>query len=390
LIFPLSRQEFLSHYWGKSFLHLPGHPGKFGKLFPWSQLNRVLDYHRLSPVRLRLFKDGEAIRPRNYLQSSEGGAARVSVLSFTHYLAEGATLILDDAEDLYHPLRALAIALERVFRVRIQVNLYAGWRSNRGFDLHWDDHDAFILQVAGNKRWAVYGATRPSPLRPDIEEPAAPSGSPLWESIMREGDLMYIPRGFWHIAYPLDEPCLHLTVGLPSPTGLSLLHWLVDTLKSVTEARQDLPHLASPQEQAAYVERLGGELFKAWNSDVMGRFMEEVDAQALPRSYGQLPYAATLQGMPVDNATRIRLAAPRPVKFSEDHAQGVVQFKCCGKQWQCDQTLLPILESFNKDGRSQTFEDLVALASNGASVDSIKNFVQEMVRSGLLVVELDT
>src|SRR6266511_1480125 len=155
IISPLTQEEFLRRHWGRSFLHLSGGQGKFDGLFPWMLLSHVLEYHRISPIRLRLFKDGESVKPRMYAQIHENREPEIRVSDFIKYLREGATLILDDAEELSPPLRRLAISLERLFRVRVQVNLYAGWHKNRGFDLHWDDHDILVLQVAGSKRWEV-------------------------------------------------------------------------------------------------------------------------------------------------------------------------------------------------------------------------------------------
>ena len=112
------------------------------------------------------------------------------------------------------PITDIAESLERLFRVRIQVNAYAGWRTSHGFDLHWDDHDVFILQVAGRKQWKVYGMTRKYPLAVDVEPTVEKPDAPLWEGMLEDGDLLYIPRGWWHVATPLDEPTLHLTVGV--------------------------------------------------------------------------------------------------------------------------------------------------------------------------------
>ena len=121
------------------------------------------------------------------------------------------------------PITHLAESLERVFRVRIQVNAYAGWRTSHGFDLHWDDHDVFILQIAGRKKWKVYGMTRKYPLARDVEPATDKPDTPLWEGMLEDGDLLYIPRGWWHVATPLDEPTLHLTVGVNNPNGADLL-----------------------------------------------------------------------------------------------------------------------------------------------------------------------
>ena len=57
----------------------------------------------------------------------------------------------------------------------------------------------------------------------------------------KTADLLYIPRGWWHVATPLDEPTLHLTVGVNNPNGADFLAWYVDRLKTSEDVRRDLP-----------------------------------------------------------------------------------------------------------------------------------------------------
>jgi len=387
LIRPLSPAEFFCRHWGKSFVHVPGWPGKFGKLFPWAELNQVLENHRLSSQRLRLFKEGKPIGAKSYMSASETGGARVRILDITRHLADGGTLILDDADDLYQPLGSLTAALERVFRAGAQVNLYAGWRTARGFDLHWDDHNVFILQIAGIKRWVVYEPTRPYPLKADVEKAPAPEGPPAWDSILREGDLLYLPRGWWHVAYPQDEPCLHLTVSINSFIGLDLLQWFVNTLRASADVRRDLPLQDTVEAQRDFVDRLGKQLLEYWNANVLSDFMAEIDSQVPPRLRAHLPYAATDGGVPLGENTRIKLAARRRLDLREDRSAEIVRFKYIGKEWQVDRRWLHILESLNEDGQGHAMGELTALTLKSTDLAAIHNFVHEMIRSGLFVVE---
>ena len=53
--------------------------------------------------------------------------------------------------------------------------------------------------------------------------------------LLEAGDLLYIPRGWWHVAMPLDEPTLHLTVGVNNLTGADFLRWFADRLRRVDD-----------------------------------------------------------------------------------------------------------------------------------------------------------
>ena len=161
-------------------------------------------------------REGQPVSVETYLSDQQNKRKngkpipRLNTTALTRELRNGATIVLDAVDELHRPIRRLAESLERVFRVKVQVNAYAGWRTSHGFDLHWDDHDVFVLQVAGRKQWKVYGMTRKYPMARDVEPAVDPPSEVLWEGLLRSGDLLYIPRGWWHVATPLDEPTLHL------------------------------------------------------------------------------------------------------------------------------------------------------------------------------------
>jgi hypothetical protein len=144
---------FLANDYGQKFVYVPGTPGKFSALLPWPVLNGILEQHRLEPPRLRLTREGKPVPAERYLsfqpnrRSSGRPIPRLNSAELTRELREGATLVLDNVDELHWPIRQLAESLERIFRVRIQVNSYSGWRSSHGFDVHWDDHDVFVLHA---------------------------------------------------------------------------------------------------------------------------------------------------------------------------------------------------------------------------------------------------
>jgi ribosomal protein L16 Arg81 hydroxylase len=379
---PLSSEEFLRRYWGQSFVHVPGRPGKFSHLLPWSHLNDILAHHRLKPGRIRLFRDTKEVSASSYLDMREGHEPRLKAPEMTSLLAEGATLIIDEMDDLEPAVREIAVGLERTFRVRIQVNMYAGWRTNNGFDLHFDDHDTMILQVFGRKRWQVFNPTRLHPFKKDSEQAVKPTEPPIWEGVFEEGGLFYIPRGWWHIAFPMDEPCLHLTVGFSNPTGVDLVHWVGDQIKASTAGRKDLPHIANSDEQGAYLKELWNALQDAWKPDLIERYMSLLDGRALPRTELQLPYAATPEGFQLESSSRIKLAVPRYLDLSETAKNGYLGFKCFGKSWQCPEVALPALCVLN-DGKVHSVEELLNLANNPSAAFVTQGFLSALVADGV-------
>src|SRR2546423_11163124 len=124
LLSPLTVDEFLENYWGRTFRHVSGAPDKFSHLFPWHRLNEALEQHRLDFPRIRLTRDGERLRPSCYIRHTKSRDKRAAVPrvrydKLTEELNKGATLVLDAVDELHEPLRALAEALELFFHERI-------------------------------------------------------------------------------------------------------------------------------------------------------------------------------------------------------------------------------------------------------------------------------
>ena len=171
LLSPIVAEEFLRHDYGQRFLHVPGRPGKFSALLPWPVLNEILEEHRIEPPRLRLTRDGKPVPSEKWLRwqpnrrKSGSPIPRLNSMALTRELREGATLVLDNVDELHRPVRRMAEALERAFHVRVQVNSYSGFRMSHGFDRRGKSitRDHGDRGATGGARWTARSATR----RPD-------------------------------------------------------------------------------------------------------------------------------------------------------------------------------------------------------------------------------
>ncbi len=389
---PCPAEEFLASSWGKAYRHVRGWPGKFAELMPWPRLNEILHQHRLDHPRLRLVQDGKPVPAASYIRQT-GNARRKPTIprllpaQLTKHLRAGATLVLDAVDELHTPVERLAESLELVFREHVQINLYAGWQTSRGFDLHWDEHDVFILQVSGRKRWSVYGMTRPYPLAPDIEAAEKPSpDAPLWEATLEDGDLLYIPRGWWHVAQPLAEPTLHLTVGIHNRTGMDLLRWLTERLRASEIFRRDLPRLASDDDtRAAHLSQMRAELLAACDDKLIERYLAEYDANAEARPRVSLPWGAvTTQTLPADGrATLVRFMPPRTPEFQVE--DGVVAFSALKKRWRFAEGAHVVLRTL-AERRTCTVAELCEAARPALEEKTVRLFVAELIAQGLVAI----
>jgi len=290
LISPVSANEFFDTYWEKDLCCASGPRERYQDLFTWDVLNRALEEHRLTAPRLRLYRRGMAIDPSSY-QLKQLGRNRTK--QFVAQLEAGATLILDSAEELYAPLRAATLELERVFRVPTNVNLYASWKSDSGFNIHFDRQENIVFQVYGRKHWRVWRPTRAFALRPDIEEAPPPCGEPVFDGLLNEGDFLYIPRGWWHVAVPVNSACLHLTATINTYTGVDLLQWIALQSRRVMAVRQTLPLLQSGAAQESYLTELRSVVEAYLKGSVIDDFLADMDRNRTVLPAFSLPALST-------------------------------------------------------------------------------------------------
>jgi ribosomal protein L16 Arg81 hydroxylase len=243
LLEPLGVETFLKSYHGKREWIHHGRPDRFEWLLSWPTLNGLIRDQRPASPRFRLMKAGRSLPEGAYHRTVQTLRGPLRLLDASQLLAElraGATLVWDAIDQGHPPIRAARQALERALRAFVCVNAYASWGTLGGLGDHWDDHDVFVLQVMGRKRWRVHPATRRWPLANEDfgDEPPVEYAH---EWMLEAGGLLYLPRGWWHRVTPVNEPSLHLTIGVFRPTNADFLLWLVDRAKESDLVRQDFP-----------------------------------------------------------------------------------------------------------------------------------------------------
>jgi len=274
-------RDFLAGTLGRAAHRSRMDPDAARDLFGWRQLNAALAEHRLAPPRLRLERGGADVTQGVFRsRRSRRGALLLDLdaAALTEKLRGEATLIVDAVNELSPPLGRLCAGLSGVFAASCQANAYACWGGVQGFDAHWDDHDVFVVQLEGRKRWTLFGVSQPWPTRRGACPPATPPADAVDEIVLEPGDVLYMPRGYWHAAVGLGGPALHLTVGLTRRCGADFLHWLADEILSEELARADLPFEQGSAALGARVGELLGAL-AARDPAALGRaYQRQVEA----------------------------------------------------------------------------------------------------------------
>lgn len=176
--------------------------------------------------------DIRTIRAGRYIECS-------SVDSLTHALADGATLIINNAHQRFKPIRRINAEVGKALASQAQTNLYFSQPGHGGFATHYDTHDVLVLQVSGAKSWKIYEPTTVHPLFvAKAHDRKPPLEAPYLETTLSAGDILYVPRGHWHSAFAEQQSSLHLTVGLVQPTGVDFMNWLAAELTESPKWRQ--------------------------------------------------------------------------------------------------------------------------------------------------------
>lgn len=269
---PLPLETFLADYRNRLPCHIKGEAGRFAELFGWERLSRALEFTPLDPARLELARN-KRLKPESYGKATREGWRPVPGKVLMQ-LRAGATLVLNDIHKSDAQVAHLCDALGEAFDSIAGANVYAAWKKVPSFGLHWDDHDVIVIQVAGNKHWRVHAPTVPDPLDEASTPEPAEGAEPFWSGTLEDGDVLYLPRGWWHLVEAVEGPSLHLTLSLSRPTAVDYLKWLAKDLRGDARLRADIPQFGDDGEAAeAWLERFRGIVSEAADANSLAAFV---------------------------------------------------------------------------------------------------------------------
>ena len=313
---------FMATTWCKTPLHLTGTAGRFASLFNWDALSRMLETCPLDTPRIELARGGLSVPDVSFIRRREG-VARIDGGALTRLLDQGATLIVNFLDEMASGPEALCAALTQALGVMTSANLYASWRAENGLPLHWDSHGVLVLQLAGRKRWTVYAPTRPDVIKGDKFVPPAAEVRPIWQGLLEDGDVLYLPRGYPHMASALEGPSLHLTFALSETTAHGFLRWLDEDLRNDPRWRAALP--GAEGDAAAWITELRESLNAALTPTALERFRAARASEKSARLRFAFPGLAREAPAEWTRATTLRLASRRGLAVTHDGSGGSVR-----------------------------------------------------------------
>lgn len=216
-----SANFFSRHFEKQALINTSGDEGRFTPLLSLARIDAIIANSELPASALNMARKEPPIQ-RSYFTFANGSIDRGAVL---YHFNQGATIILNQLHLADATLADFCRSIQKVFSTRVQANVYLTPPSKQGFNTHYDDHDVFILQIAGKKRWRLYQRPVDKPYRGEKFRAAEhEAGHPEEDFILQSGDCMYVPRGLMHDAQTAgDEPSLHITIGLLGQSWADLM-----------------------------------------------------------------------------------------------------------------------------------------------------------------------
>lgn len=235
MIAPLSPEEFFRDFYEKAYFHSKAKNAAVVDLLNIDRIDEIIADSELPPTSISMAKSGAGIDPAEFTFAN-GVVDRGAVLDG---FRDGATIVLPQLQFADGKLFEFCLALERAFGARIQTNIYMTPPGEHGFGIHYDDHDVFVLQVAGAKDWEIYGDRETLPYRGEgFRKDRDDLGELKDQFVLETGQCLYVPRGTAHRALTHgDEPSLHITVGILAQT------WADFMLEAVAEASLRIPEM---------------------------------------------------------------------------------------------------------------------------------------------------
>ncbi len=252
LLHPITPDRFFAEFHGRKPLHIPAADGATKRsLLDWDGFNALLNQSSIWTAQtLKLVRDTEPVPPEQYcrpVQTQSGPTLRPDPAKVALFLAEGASLIAGDTQDLTPAIAALTSALGRALSASGGANIYCSFKGVQAFGTHYDSTDVFAVQTEGEKLWRLYENRADTPVDipidlPDIRRWFEQSrGRVMAEIMMRPGDVLYLPRGCYHDALAQDVASLHVTFAITPLHGRIIFNLLEQAAMQDPAFRAYLP-----------------------------------------------------------------------------------------------------------------------------------------------------
>ena len=253
LLAPMTPEQFFAEYHDKQPLHLKGAAAKFASVLSWRGINRLLDMTHIWTSRsLMVVLDGKPVPAAEYCEQQTARDANDRLMQpvtakVRDWVKRGASVVMNDVDSLTPGLASVSEALESAGLGKAQANVYISWQSHKAFPAHYDTHDVWAVQVEGEKAWNIWEGRAEWPISHPVfrsqtqEHHEQAKGRLRAKVVLKTGDLLYLPRGWYHDALAEAPASVHVAYGTHAVLGMDLMTILGERILYDAVFRQPLP-----------------------------------------------------------------------------------------------------------------------------------------------------
>lgn len=252
IIAPLTPEAFFRDHYGKRPVHIPasGRSRAARAVLDWAEFGALLGIqsHWTEP-NIRLILNSQPITPDFYMDEAVGMVGtvrRASAAKVELFLAMGASMVANAVHEISAPVRRFGATLSDTFAGKMGANAYCSFKDIQAFNSHYDLSEIFAVHCEGEKVWRLYEGRAEEPVTPPQGPDAQQridraKGRVMAEVRMRPGDLLYMPRGWYHDALASSEAALHVTYAVTPLYGRILFRLLEEEAMRDPAFRAYLP-----------------------------------------------------------------------------------------------------------------------------------------------------
>ncbi|XP_062554229.1 bifunctional lysine-specific demethylase and histidyl-hydroxylase NO66 [Armigeres subalbatus] len=247
VIYPTPVEEFMANYWEKKPLLIQRKDQSYYKnLLSRAKIDEMLRQHNIEYT-----KNIDVTSYRDGLRETHNPDGRVLPPEMWSFYNEGCSIRMLNPQTYLPGVYEMNVKLQEFFHCMTGANFYLTPPNSQGFAPHYDDIEAFVLQVEGRKHWKLYSPREPAEMLARISSPNFTQeeiGSPILEVILEPGDLLYFPRGIIHQASTVPgHHSLHVTMSVYQKNCWADLleiffpHALAQAAENTFELRRGIP-----------------------------------------------------------------------------------------------------------------------------------------------------
>uniref|UniRef100_A0A673AWK7 Bifunctional lysine-specific demethylase and histidyl-hydroxylase n=1 Tax=Sphaeramia orbicularis TaxID=375764 RepID=A0A673AWK7_9TELE len=212
LISPIPAKAFFRETWEKKPIIVQRkNPNYYKGLFSTAEFDRIL---RQEDVQYGVNLDVTSYT--NGKRETHNPPGRALPFTVWDFYESGCSLRMLNPQAFSSTVWNVLSILQEQFGSMAGANVYLTPPGTQGFAPHYDDIEAFVVQLEGKKHWRVYNPRTEDEVLPVLSSPnfnQAEIGKPILEVVLEAGDLLYFPRGFIHQGDCLpDVHSLHITI----------------------------------------------------------------------------------------------------------------------------------------------------------------------------------